>query len=210
MYKILLLSVFIPIIGGKLVIFQYKNNYIGNYVQFFSHIDENIIVLEPDFTIEEFNNAATNATGFILPGGTSLVHNKQSKYWEYTNLVFQQNKPIIGICNGFHHILKHLNINHPFDRCMLKGNLIINNKIHNHQWCTQQPPKNFNYTTFTHNNKTYIETFYNDKLYATIYHPEKIMQCNYKVNNCKELGKVAYSDLVKFAQVLKYKKDCKY
>lgn len=203
MSKIIFLCMFLPLISGKLVTFQYKTNFIGNYIKFFSYIDDDIVVLKPNFTLDEFKIAAYNSSGFILPGGSSLVHNRQSKYWEYTNLVFQENKPIIGICNGFHHILKYLNINHPFDRCMVKGNLIINNKIHNHQWCTQQPPINFKYTTFTYKNVTYIETFFNDRIYATVYHPEKILQCNYKVNNCKALSEVSYKDLIKFAQVLK-------
>lgn len=195
-----------PIITCKLVIFQYKTNYIDNYIKYFSLIDKNIVILKPNFTLYEFKIASYDADGYIYPGGSSDVYNLKSKYWDYVNLSFNQNKPIFGICNGFHHIIKKLNLYHPYEICKVKTNIIIKNRIHNHKWCTKFKPKGFNKTSFTFNNKTYINTIQNDRIYATVYHPEKVIQCNFKVNDCKSLYRIAMKDLIKFSNVLKCNK----
>lgn len=195
--------ILIPCIKSKLVIFQYKTNYIDNYLKYFGLIDNNIVILKSNFTLNEFKIASENADGYIYPGGSSDMNNLNSKYWEYVNLSFNKNKAIFGICNGFHHIIKKNNLFHPFELCNMKTNIIIKNRIHNHKWCTKIKPKHFNTTDFIFNNKTYINTIQNNRIYATIYHPEKIFQCNFNINACKNLYKIAMKDLVKFSNVLK-------
>jgi imidazoleglycerol phosphate synthase glutamine amidotransferase subunit HisH len=203
MRKLILIITYLPLIMGKLVIFQYKNDYIGNYLNYFSYIDNNIAVLKYNFTLQEYKRITKDTDGFIYPGGSSDIYNSNSKYWDYVNLSFNENKPIFGICNGFHHILKKLNANHPFDLCWIKTNLLINNKIHNHRWCTKIPPKNFNYKTFKYKNQTFIESIRNKRIYATVYHPEKFIQCDYKLNNCRKISDISIKDLVKFTKLLK-------
>lgn len=205
MYKYLLLLTFFPFITSKLVIFQYKTNNIDNYIKFFKYIDEDIEVLGPHFTDDEFTMAANNATGFIIPGGSSSVFNEKSKLWSYVNKVFEENKPMVGICNGFHHILKKLDKLHQFTYCNIKKNLIIDGKIHNHNLCSEKflsHQKDDHFTTFQYKNVTYLETYSDINIYATVYHPEKIMQCNNRFNNCKKLNEIAFKDIVRFARVL--------
>lgn len=205
MYKYLLLLTILPLITGKLVIFQYKTNNIDNYIKYFKYIDKDIEILGPKFTDSDFKQAAKNATGFIIPGGSSNVFNEKSKLWDYVNRVFDENKPIVGICNGFHHILKKLDKDHQFKFCNIKTNLIIDGKIHNHKLCSD----NFlshqlddHFTTFKYKNATYLETFSDKNIYATVYHPEKTMQCNNRFNNCKRLNDIAFEDIVKFTKAL--------
>lgn len=203
MCKYIIILSLLPLIASKLVIFQYKYDNIDNYIKYFNYIDEDIVILRHHFTDSEFKRAAHNASGFILPGGSSNVQNEKSQYWKYVNKVFEENKPIVGICNGLHHILKKIDKLHQFRYCNVKKNLIIDGKIHNHKLCTEVLPSHKNnYTTFMHKNVTYIETYSSKRIYATVYHPEKIMQCNFKFNNCKKLNNIAFKDIVKFTRIL--------
>lgn len=117
--------------------------------------------------------------GFVFPGGSGNVTNRDSDYWSYVNKSMSTFKPVFGICLGFQHIVKHFFPTLKQVRCLFY-NIVIEKQQHNHKWCI---PKNreevlaelFDLGYYTHNNTTYIGTVIIEEigLFGSIFHPEK-------------------------------------
>lgn len=163
--------------NSELLVFKESDNTdLSNIITYFQEID-NVVVLRPDFSVDEFNNLLItyNFTGFILPGGASNISDFNSQYWLYTNLTMISGKPKIGICLGFQHIMKYLT-NVRLAKCFMYRK-VINYEYHNHKWCIKRNTfdesifDTVSYTRFE--GFDYLNKIVYDNIYALSFHPEK-------------------------------------
>lgn len=183
--KLLILLVIIFSCKSELIVFkESEHTDLSHIYNYFNEIDK-IITLNNSFDKNTFRSYDDiyNITGYILPGGKSNFSDYKSKYWEYTNLVMETNKPKICICLGMEHVVKYFT-NVTFSRCYIYRTM-LDNEYHNHKWCIRKSLLHKNLYKFNdkniyikykrYNNMTFLNEIksYKHNMYGFAYHPEK-------------------------------------